>query len=236
MPEAARAAAPARVGAAAVGVAGLLSLAVVVGIGRFAFTPMLPLMIQDGQLDVAAGGWLAAAHYLGYLVGALTASRLHIAPARLALATLGLTVLLTAAMALPATPWVWAGLRLAAGVVSAWAFVATGVWCLGALAHRPGSGGAPSGWSSVLYAGVGTGIALAGLYCLAAAIAGSRAASLWLQLALMAALLAAPVAWVVRRLGAELDGSMRPVRPVPDAAAHAAAALPRKRGLVLSNG
>ncbi|MES2484021.1 MAG: YbfB/YjiJ family MFS transporter [Pseudomonadota bacterium] len=232
MPEAATAAAPAPVGAAAVGLAGLLSLAVAVGIGRFAFTPMLPLMIQDGQLDVAAGGWLAAAHYLGYLVGALTASRLPIAPARLAVTTLGLTVLLTAAMALPAGPWAWAGLRLAAGVVSAWAFVATGVWCLGALAHRSGVGGAPSGWSSVLYAGVGTGIALAGLYCLAAAIAGSRSAGLWLQLALMAALLAVPVAWVVRRLGAELDGSMRPVRR----AAGAPAALPRMRGLVLSYG
>ena len=62
MPEAATAAAPVPVGAAAVGLAGLLSLAVAVGIGRFAFTPMLPLMIQDSQLDVAAGGWLAAAH------------------------------------------------------------------------------------------------------------------------------------------------------------------------------
>ncbi len=232
MPEAATAAAPVPVGAAAVGLAGLLSLAVAVGIGRFAFTPMLPLMIQDSQLDVAAGGWLAAAHYLGYLVGALTASRLPIAPARLAVATLGLTVLLTAAMALPAGPWAWAGLRLAAGVVSAWAFVATGVWCLGALVQRPGAGGAPSGWSSVLYAGVGTGIALTGLYCLAAAVAGSRSAGLWLQLALMAALLAVPVAWVVRRLGAELDGSMRSARSVPGAAT----ALPRMRGLVISYG
>lgn len=232
MPEATAATAPAPVGAAAVGLAGLLSLAVAVGIGRFAFTPMLPLMIQDGLLDVAAGGWLAAAHYLGYLAGALTASRLPIAPARLALATLALTVLLTAAMALPATPWIWAGLRLAAGVVSAWAFVATGVWCLGALAHRPGRGGAPSGWSSVLYAGVGAGVALAGLYCLAAAVAGSRSASLWLQLALVAALLAVPAARVVRRLGAELDGSMRPVRPPSGPAA----ALPRMPGLVLSYG
>ena len=48
------------------GLAGLLSLAVAMGIGRFAFTPMIPLMLQDGQLDVAAGGWVAAANCAGY--------------------------------------------------------------------------------------------------------------------------------------------------------------------------
>ncbi|MGO4611846.1 YbfB/YjiJ family MFS transporter, partial [Variovorax sp. 2RAF20] len=53
-------------------IAGLLALAVAMGIGRFAFTPMLPLMIRAGSVDVAAGGWLAAANYAGYLLGALT--------------------------------------------------------------------------------------------------------------------------------------------------------------------
>ncbi len=65
----------------AVCLAGALSLAVAMGIGRFAFTPMLPLMIQGGQLDVAAGGWLAAANYAGYLLGAMTASRMRLARA-----------------------------------------------------------------------------------------------------------------------------------------------------------
>ena len=40
--------------------AGLLALATAMGIGRFAFTPMLPLMIGAGSADVVAGGWLAA--------------------------------------------------------------------------------------------------------------------------------------------------------------------------------
>ena len=56
----------------AVGLAGLLSLAVAMGIGRFVFTPMLPLMVQAGQLDLGAGGWLAAANYAGYLAGAVS--------------------------------------------------------------------------------------------------------------------------------------------------------------------
>jgi len=52
------------------------ALAVAMGIGRFAFTPLLPLMIRDGSLAPSAGAWLAASNYLGYLAGALTASRL----------------------------------------------------------------------------------------------------------------------------------------------------------------
>ena len=53
-----------------------IALAVAMGIGRFAFTPLLPLMVRDGSLAQSAGAWLAASNYLGYLAGALTASRL----------------------------------------------------------------------------------------------------------------------------------------------------------------
>jgi hypothetical protein len=41
------------------------------GIGRFAFTPLMPVMLQQGLLDIAAASWLASANYLGYLLGAL---------------------------------------------------------------------------------------------------------------------------------------------------------------------
>src|SRR3569832_1782149 len=85
---------------ALVAFAGVLSLAAAMGIGRFAFTPLLPLMIAEGQLDVAAGGWIAAANYAGYLAGALTASRLRWSAVRLATVALVLTAVLTAAMAI----------------------------------------------------------------------------------------------------------------------------------------
>ena len=176
-------------------IAGGLSLAVAMGIGRFAFTPMLPLMIQDGQLDVAAGGWLAAANYAGYLLGGLTGGRVRWSAVRLSVVALVLTAVLTAAMAFPSTLWLWMVLRLIAGLCSAWAFVGTSVWCLGALAAM----GRPA-WGSSLYTGVGLGIAVAGLYCLAGAAAGVPAASLWLQLGLLALLLFAPVAAVLRKI------------------------------------
>ena len=51
--------------------AGLLALAVAMGIGRFAFTPVLPMMQADLGLSLAQGSWLASANYLGYLLGAL---------------------------------------------------------------------------------------------------------------------------------------------------------------------
>ena len=90
----------------AIGLAGLLSLAVAMGIGRFAFTPMLPLMVQAGQLDLTGAGWIAAANYAGYLAGALTVSRLGWPAPRLAVVALTATAVLTAAMVIPG-PTAW---------------------------------------------------------------------------------------------------------------------------------
>ena len=112
---------------AAVALAGMLALAVAMGVGRFAFTPLLPMMLHDGVLTLTEGSWLATANYIGYLLGALACmalpwvlpglyERWH--PARLARAGLVATVLLTLAMALP-LPASWPALRFAAGVASA---------------------------------------------------------------------------------------------------------------------
>ena len=49
----------------------MLSLAVAMGIGRFAFTPLLPMMLHDGVIDLSAASWLATANYLGYWLGAM---------------------------------------------------------------------------------------------------------------------------------------------------------------------
>jgi MFS family permease len=182
--------------ALAITVAGILSLAVAMGIGRFAFTPLMPLMIHEGHLDLAAGGWIAAANYAGYLAGAITAPRLRWNAVRLGAVALVATALLTAAMALTLPAWLWALLRFAAGVASAWAFVATAIWCLGALAasgqpHRAGA----------VYSGVGFGIALTGLFCVAAAALHESAAAMWIELGVISAVLLVPVAWALRGRG-----------------------------------
>lgn len=54
--------------------AGIFSLILVLGVARFSYTPLLPLMQQQAGLGVAEAGWLAAINYLGYLSGALIAS------------------------------------------------------------------------------------------------------------------------------------------------------------------
>src|SRR5438309_9654387 len=61
---------------------GVTALAVAMGIGRFVFTPLLPLMLRDGSITAGTGAEWAAANYVGYLVGALTASRLFVDPRR----------------------------------------------------------------------------------------------------------------------------------------------------------
>jgi MFS family permease len=180
---------------AAICLAGLIALAIAMGIGRFAFTPMLPLMIRAGSADVAAGGWLAAANYAGYLLGALTTARLPLAPQRVGLLALALIVASTAAMGWTASLPAWLLLRFVAGVASAWALVSTSVWCLAWLSRfeRPAGPG-------LLYAGVGTGIALAGLYCWRAGAADVAPDALWLQLGALALAGLVAVALLMPRL------------------------------------
>lgn len=180
---------------AAICLAGLIALAIAMGIGRFAFTPMLPLMIRAGSADVAAGGWLAAANYAGYLLGALTTARLPFAPQRVGLLALALIVASTAAMGWTASLPAWLLLRFVAGVASAWALVSTSVWCLAWLSRfeRPAGPG-------LLYAGVGTGIALAGLYCWRAGAADVAPDALWLQLGALALAGLVAVALLMPRL------------------------------------
>ena len=53
---------------------GVCSLILSMGIARFAYTPMLPVMMNQAGLSHEAGGWLAAINYTGYLTGVLIAS------------------------------------------------------------------------------------------------------------------------------------------------------------------
>src|SRR5690554_1729559 len=101
-----------------VALAGMAALAVAMGIGRFAFTPLLPLMQAETGLSLADGGWLAGANYFGYLIGALVATRRAAAPVGMLAGGLAAVVLTTAAMAPLASFAGWALVRFAAGAAS----------------------------------------------------------------------------------------------------------------------
>ncbi len=65
--------------------AGASALMVVHGLGRFAYTPLLPYLVSDGLLTLEQGARVATSNYIGYLLGALLALILH-APQRMRIA------------------------------------------------------------------------------------------------------------------------------------------------------
>lgn len=101
--------------------AGVLSLVLVLGIARFAYTPLLPLMQQQAGLGVSGGGWLAAINYMGYLCGAILASFISdlILKDRLYRIGLVVAVVTTAGMGITENLWLWAAFRFFAGLSSA---------------------------------------------------------------------------------------------------------------------
>jgi predicted MFS family arabinose efflux permease len=141
--------------------AGLTALAVAMGVGRFAFTPILPMMQEDAGLSIADGGWLASANYAGYLAGALSAIFIRLPPVLAIRGGLVAIGIVTLAMGLTQNFTLWAILRFLAGVASAWVLVSVSAWSLQRLAElqRPALSG-------TVYAGVGAGVTFAGLICL----------------------------------------------------------------------
>ncbi len=167
---------------------GFLSLLLAMGVGRFAYTPLLPLMQQESGFGADIAGGLAAINYAGYLLGALLCMLPAAALHRRQIFGLSLltSVLTTAAMGLFANMAIWSLLRFLSGLASAGVLVLGSALVLDGLAHR-GAGRL----SGLLFSGVGAGIALSGLFVLLLAphLASS---ALWLGLGLFCV----PLAWL----------------------------------------
>ena len=192
---------------------GLVALASAMGIGRFALTPILPLMQQDAALTLTVGGWLATGNYLGYLLGALACIAMQPRPLpamRWGLVAVGL---LTLSMGLSSSPPLWLASRFLAGVASAFVLVGTSAWAMPILARH-----GREEWSGHVFSGVGIGIAFAGLFGLVGGIDDWGSRVIWTVLGLIAVALAA-LLW--RPLAAD------PV-PVVRTAAQTPRALPRR--------
>ncbi|MES9962115.1 MAG: YbfB/YjiJ family MFS transporter [Candidatus Sedimenticola sp. 20ELBAFRAG] len=100
---------------------GIFSLILTLGIARFAYTPLLPVMQGQTWLDDAGGGWLATFNYMGYMTGALIAASVSdlVLKDRLYRGGLVVAVLSTALMAFTDDLLLWGILRFVAGLSSA---------------------------------------------------------------------------------------------------------------------
>jgi MFS family permease len=168
------------------------ALAVSMGIGRFVYTPILPLMHAQAGLSAEAGSALATANYVGYLAGALLGivARRLVRSALAYRASLAVVVLTVALMAATTTPPTWLVLRFAAGVASALAFVIASTALLDRLREHAAH---LAGWA---FGGVGAGIALSGTVVLLVRPTGTWRTA-WLASAALAVVLSA-VAWSLR--------------------------------------
>ncbi|WP_390343795.1 YbfB/YjiJ family MFS transporter [Variovorax boronicumulans] len=167
----------------------MVTLAVAMGLGRFAFTPMLPIMLSEGKLELAGGGLLASLNYLGYFFGAVSCAAIGIKASSMVRGGLLATAALLVGMGLLHSFVGWGVLRAAAGVMSAWVFVFASGWGLRRLAET----NSPM-LAGVIYTGPGIGIAMTGLLGGALGRWGSEAG--WIGLGLLAVVLIA-VIWRV---------------------------------------
>lgn len=136
-------------------VAGALILLVVHTLGRFIYTPLLPLLIADGTLTIKQGADIASWNYLGYLIGALLAMRWHrIEQIRSVLPwALGINVLCTFLQTQTDSFELLSMLRLINGISNGIVFVQAPAFILEWLA-RHGRASA----SGLVYLGVGVGL------------------------------------------------------------------------------
>lgn len=146
-----------------VALAGAVTLAAVMGFGRFFYTPVLPAMMADLHLDPAQSGLIAAANFAGYLAGAILAGYGWAAghERRLALLALAANAALLAVMGFASTLPAFVIIRFLAGLASAFGLVFTsGI----VLSHGLAAG--DTRVPVIHFSGVGAGIALSSLLVL----------------------------------------------------------------------
>jgi MFS family permease len=170
---------------------GAAALAASMGIGRFVYTPILPLMHAQAGLSASLGAALATGNYVGYLVGALAGIFI---PALVRLAAVMRTALLVLVATLALMPVTrdgsaWFTLRFVAGVASALVFV---IAVSAMLAHLRAHASHLTGWA---LGGVGAGIALSGILVLVLRSVGTWRSAWWAAAAV--ALVLAVGAWTL---------------------------------------
>ncbi|MEH6492941.1 YbfB/YjiJ family MFS transporter [Halopseudomonas sp.] len=168
-------------------------LLVVHGLGRFIYTPLLPLLVADGQLSVTQAADLASWNYVGYLLGALAAIRWHTSgqlriaiPAALVMHCVTLLALTQSNQFVSLL-----SLRLANGISNGMIFVMVPALLMEWLATRQ-----RIALSGLAYLGVGGGLVISGLLA-NPPVLDLHAAQRWWPAALLSLPLAAWGAWTM---------------------------------------
>ncbi|MCD8841353.1 YbfB/YjiJ family MFS transporter [Staphylococcus arlettae] len=139
---------------------GMLALFIVMAIGRFAYTPILPFMQVSGHMDSTQAGFLATINYLGYLIGAIIPMWLIFKSKAIDLKIyLLINIMTTILMGVTEAYSLWAILRLVSGITSGTVFVLASNIVLEALRQAQ-----KSNISGLLYSGVGLGIFASSIY------------------------------------------------------------------------
>ena len=165
---------PPQTSAIRITIVGFVSLAIAMGIGRFAFTPLLPLMQDDGLASISDGGVLASFHFLGYWLGAVFAAKLYYAPKfvlRLSLIAIGFCTL---GMGMTESLPLWLIFRWVSGVCSAFTLVLISNFYIKHLTDACRA--ELHGW---VFSGVGAGIAVVGIGALAIMIGQIGSLASW---------------------------------------------------------
>src|SRR5699024_679194 len=122
---------------------------VAMGMGRFFYTPALPLMVAALHWGAGPGSWIATLNYVGYFIGSLVVARGWIEPNR-AVYRLSLIVSTLGLAAVALTPnLIWQGsIRTLAGIASGLIFVCV-TQRIPANSRTPRDGGISyGGWAS----------------------------------------------------------------------------------------
>jgi predicted MFS family arabinose efflux permease len=202
---------------------GLVALAAAVGIGRFVYTPILPLMVEGLGLTKGTAGLLASANFLGYLAGALLAATPTVPGSRRNWLLLSLIVssLTTGAMAFTSSTAAFLTLRFAGGVASAFVLVLASALVL----DRLSAAGRPD-LAAVHFAGVGVGMAVSAVLVSGLVAWGGGWRSLWLASGLTSVFAVGIVASLIADR----------VEPVMATPSHPRQADPRLAALVVAYG
>lgn len=189
-------------------IAGFVMLVIAMGIGRFSYTSILPLMQSQAQLSAAQSGYLAGYNNLGYLIAAFSAGFITWGNRRSVhlRIQLVLCILTTGFMGITTSYVWWVIFRFLAGISSGFIFVLSSSFVLDALlsSHRVK-------WLGIFYGGVGAGITLTGF--LTPILSHFTWRGTWIGLSIISIALLVPVLSFIKedqqKPSAKADDSLR---------------------------